>query len=248
MTGRPNILPRPRTDDVATRLGLPQVIARPKQQRAQDVLDNVVDATIALLRVTEFEGISVADIANRAHVSVGTFYTRFPSREHILAHIARDHWATLLLGLTQVVAHGRTRKLPIHQIAETYFRLGALSCLKHGAVLRPLLLIVKSPRHTELRQIVSSFDDRVHSLLRERVLAHKRKIRHDHPKAAVDFAILAASTTIRECFVYGEPVSHLSQRHRALINETARLFSSYLLTDTAAAQTSPLGRPPKATI
>ena len=232
MTGRPNIRPKTRTDDVGTRLGLQRVVASPKQQRAQDVLDNLVEATIALLREREFENVSVADIANRARVSVGTFYTRFPTREHILAHIARDYWATVLLGLTRVVAPARTRSIHIEQIANAYFRLSALSYLKHGAVLRPLSLIVRSPGHTELRQIVSSFDDRVHSLLRERVLAHKRKIRHHDPKAAVDFAILAASATIRECFLYGEPVSHLTQRHRALIEETSRLFSTYLLTGT----------------
>lgn len=56
----------------------------PQQARSQRTLEKLLDATAALLAERTFDEVSVADIAARAGVSVGSVYTRFDTKLDIL--------------------------------------------------------------------------------------------------------------------------------------------------------------------
>src|SRR5689334_623757 len=64
------------------------IVRQPRQQRSHDLLARLIDASRALLDERDFESISIADIAKRAGVSVGVLYTRFPTKDHLLVHLA----------------------------------------------------------------------------------------------------------------------------------------------------------------
>jgi AcrR family transcriptional regulator len=65
-------------------LRLPPGVKRPLQQRSQASMDRILDAAAALLAERGFREVSVAEIAERAGVSVGSFYSRFPDKESVL--------------------------------------------------------------------------------------------------------------------------------------------------------------------
>ena len=210
-------------------LGFPTVAEPPKQDRAQRLLDRIVTAGRELLADREFDQITVADIAARAGVSVGVFYTRFTSKERLLAHLARGLASELQRSAEKELSADRARTMPMLEIAERYFTLGADAFVRHRAVLKPLSLAVRLDAHRELRALTAAFNTGVHRLLRERLLAHRARIRHADPEAAVDFAILAASAALREIVLYGEPVSRLSRRHRQVALDAARECVSFLV-------------------
>ncbi|MES2178714.1 MAG: helix-turn-helix domain-containing protein [Gemmatimonadota bacterium] len=208
---------------------LPTVATAPVQQRARALIDRVAAATSALLAERDFEDITVADIARRAGVSVGVVYTRFATKEHLLAHLARDLTPALLARVESALAEERTATLSIREIAERYFLIAATAFVRHRAVLRPLSLIVRIEAHRELRLLTASFNAGVHAILRQRLLAHREHIHSEDPEAAVDFAILAASAALREVVLYGDPVSRLSRHQRQVVSDCARLCASFLV-------------------
>jgi len=65
-------------------LTLPPGVKRPLQQRSQASMDRILDAAASLLAERGFGEVSVAQIADRAGVSVGSFYSRFPDKESVL--------------------------------------------------------------------------------------------------------------------------------------------------------------------
>lgn len=57
----------------------------PLQQRARARVERILDATVELLEGCEIETLTMAAIAKRAHVPIGSVYHYFASREEILA-------------------------------------------------------------------------------------------------------------------------------------------------------------------
>lgn len=209
-------------------LEMPPVAEPPKQRRSQALLDRLIAASEALLAERDFEHITIADIAERAGVSVGVFYTRFATKEHLLAHLTRDLSARLQARVARALSPEKVAWMTMMEIAECYFTLAADAFVEHRAVIRPLSLVVRLEAHRELRDLVAAFNTGVHTLLRERLLAHRKHIRHDDPARAVDFAILAASAVLREVVLYGEPVSRLGAHQRRIVREAATLCVAYL--------------------
>ncbi len=218
---------------------LPPVASPPKQRRAWDLLERLSAATRALLAERNFETITVADIAQRAGISVGVVYTRFATKDHLLVHLARELAPKLQARVEAALAAERTASLSMLEIAERYFLLAATAFIRHRAILRPLSLIARLEAHRELRDLTASYNAGVHTVLRDRLLAHRDRIRHDDPESAVDFAILAVSAVVREVVLYGEPVSRLSRRHRHIVRDAARLCTAFLVAgEEPAARTS----------
>lgn len=59
----------------------------PRQRRSAETLCDILAATIQVLEEKDLQEISVADIAQRADVSVGTIYTRFADKDALLAYL-----------------------------------------------------------------------------------------------------------------------------------------------------------------
>ena len=213
-----------------TRTGNPRLIVRePRQQRSQDLLARLIDASRALLDEKDFESISIADIAKRAGVSVGVLYTRFPTKDHLLVHLASAFADDTAALMARTFADDRVAGLSLTELAELYFTNVAQAFTRHRRMLRSVTLLVRTTEHAELRAIVQRFNVAVHSRFAECALRLRRGIRHPDAERAVNFAMLAASATLREMVLYEEPVSNLARGQAAKAGrECARLFASYL--------------------
>ena len=211
---------------------LPTPVRVPRQRRSERVLERIVDAARALFEERTYESVGIADIASRAGVSVGIFYQRFATKDHLLVHIARDFVAEM-----QTRAERSLRAQPSESLAgfaESYFALAAEAFHKHRAIIRPLTLVARQNPDPALREILATFNRAVHGIFREKALEHRREIRHPAPDVAINFAILAASSALRELVLYQEPVSRLGPKRRGEVaRECARLFTSYLVSTDA---------------
>ncbi len=202
--------------------------SEPRQRRSRDLLARLVAATLALLDERDFETISIADIADRAGVSVGVLYTRFPTKEHLLVHLASRLAREAADQMLQSFADDRIADCGLAELAELYFTGVARMFARNRRMLRSVTLLVRTTEHAELRSIVAGFNAAMHERFTECVLRHRRRIRQRDSKRAVGFALLAASATLRELILYEEPVSSLARGHTKAGLEAARLFTSYL--------------------
>lgn len=205
------------------------IVRQPRQQRSQDLLARLIDASRALLDERDFESISIADIAKRAGVSVGVLYTRFPTKDHLLVHLASAFGEDTAAQMARTFADERVAGLSLAELAELYFTTVGQAFTRHRRMLRSVTLLVRTTEHTELRAIVQRFNVAVHSRFAECALRHRRSIKHTDAERAINFALLAASATLREMLLYEEPVSNLARGQAAKAGrECARLFTSYL--------------------
>lgn len=219
---------RPHRAVVAAPAPLPDVAEPPRQERSRQMLARISSASRALLEARGFEQVSIADIAARARVSVGVFYTRFRSKEHVLAHLTRELTPELHDRVRVALTPGGGARFSMHAVAERYFHVTADLFVRHRAVLRPLSLLTRLETHADLRALTANFNVGVHRLLRDRLLEHRAEIRHPDPVRAVDFAILASSAVVRELVLYGEPVSRLSRSQKDAVREAAHVCVAYL--------------------
>jgi AcrR family transcriptional regulator len=202
----------------------------PRQQRSQDLLTRLIDAARGLLEEKDFERISIADIAKRARVSVGVLYTRFPTKDHLLVHLASAFADDTSALMQRKFADERVAGLTLAELAELYFTAVAQAFSRHRRLLRAVTLLVRTTEHAELRPIVQRFNAAVHRRFAECVLRHSATIRHTNAELAVNFAILAASAALREMVLYEEPVSNLARGRAAQAGrDCARLFTTYLI-------------------
>jgi AcrR family transcriptional regulator len=227
----------PRVAPPATGLAPESATLRaPKQERSARVLARLLSAAKALLGERDFDAISVGDIAARAGLSVGVLYTRFPSKEHLLVHLARDFGAEARQDVERLLSEKVAAGLGLPELADRYFSSVAESFRVHRNVLRAITLLVRTTEHEELRAVVGEFNDLIHRRFVELVLTHRASIRHTDADAAVRFALLASSAALREVLLYGEPVSRLA-RPTAVAGDAARLFVSYLTCERKPRQT-----------
>ena len=99
---------RPSTGGVALMPG-----SRPVTPRGERTRASLVDAARALFEKQGYLDTSVADIAKRAKVAHGTFYTYFDSKEDVFAEVAE-----LLLADFQRSLHEQPELPPGHQLSE----------------------------------------------------------------------------------------------------------------------------------
>ncbi len=65
---------------------------KPKQARANDLIDAVLEAAIQVLTQEGATRFTTARVAERAGVSVGSLYQYFPNKASILFHLQKDEW------------------------------------------------------------------------------------------------------------------------------------------------------------
>lgn len=207
----------------------------PQQERSRRTLERILGAARALLRETPFEELSISAIAERAGVSVGTFYTRFSSKERLVVHLmGEDFLEEVTTEAREVLADDRWSSGTIREIIHAYLSMAAMGFRRHRAVLRPVALLSRKTGDEELKAIVRRFNREVHGRLRSLLLARAERIRHPRPEVAVDTGLMWASAALREAILFGQPVSDLAVlSDDELVEELTRGYVAYLGVDVS---------------
>ncbi|WP_136661184.1 TetR/AcrR family transcriptional regulator [Nitratireductor sp. XY-223] len=61
----------------------------PKQQRSRETVRQILGATVEMLEVEGFSGITMQKIADRAGINVAAVYSYFPNKHQVIAEISR---------------------------------------------------------------------------------------------------------------------------------------------------------------
>ena len=206
----------------------------PCQARSAQTLENVLAAIESLLEERPFESITMAELADRAGVAVGTIYTRFEGREALLPYLYEKYAVDLQRDAAKVLRPaqlaGRTLQQRIQVIVD--FSV-ALYRKRRGLWRAVALYAIRQPqaitgRHRRQRRELL---DRCAELL----LECSEEITHPDPRLAVAFAMGTLTAVCKDRILFAESTRGIVKEvsDPALRRELCRMISQFLTGDRA---------------
>jgi len=186
-------------------------------------------AAAGLLRTTPFKDISVAQIAERADISVGGFYRRFRDKRAVLLVVYGDFIEDCRVAFDRELSDEAVGHESLEGIARAYVTLMVTKFREHRET---ILQVMKNsdPRDDgEFSRRRSAFNHHVHGRFRELLRGCGAEITHPEPELALNLAIFFASSAARDTVwrnnLRGFPIDI---EDGALIEEIVRAFVAYL--------------------
>jgi AcrR family transcriptional regulator len=201
-------------------------VYKPKQARSQETQDNLLKALNQLLKKKYFEHISIAELAEKAGVSVGTYYRRFRNKEALLPLLYEDFGEKLRawIGKLEKTRPG-SLKGSIHMVVVQLY----LFLRRQEGVLRTLHL--NSRLHTEVlpySQVKSRYAE--YHRLAELLLVYSNEIKRDNKEDAAEMATFMLVGGLIEKVLYAEQTPALGTKleGEALLKEIELMVFAYL--------------------
>jgi len=194
-------------------------------------MERVLAATEELLADRLFEELTLAEILERAQVSVGAFYARFGNREGLVSPL-HDRYDERLAAITaRSLDPERWRPVPLAQRVRTLVRYGITVYRRNRGLLRALVLEwrLHPERITDgQREQRELFYNRIATVL----VGDGTEITHPDPPSAARFVFLACGAICRELLLEGRtsvPLpSDFGGDDRALAEELTRNIYGHL--------------------
>jgi AcrR family transcriptional regulator len=103
----------------------PAILARkqPKQERSTQLVAAILEAVIRVLQTEGAPRFTMARVAEKAGVSVGSLYQYFPNKESILLQLQREEWLATTTLLEKILAPSATPPLTrLRQAIRAFFQ------------------------------------------------------------------------------------------------------------------------------
>jgi AcrR family transcriptional regulator len=201
----------------------------PRQLRSVDAMRRIAEAGRELFSTREFDEVSVSDIAAAAGISVGAFYLRFRSKEHLIAFLLGDVSAMLQEQVQRESDSAKWKGASLADVISWYLGAAAAAFVAHRGILRPAAIIARQTRDAELMELLTNFNATAHGRFRALMLERTHLITHPQPELALNMVLLWTSAALREALLYREPVSALGSADRTrLVSELTNGAIAYL--------------------
>ncbi|MEP6493984.1 MAG: helix-turn-helix domain-containing protein [bacterium] len=199
----------------------------PQQHRSQETLDRILDAAERVLDAKSFSEATLVEIMERAGMTMGAFYRRFPDKDALLHLMDERFFAELYVRGDSVLEPTRWAGLPISDILREFTREAVLVYRERRGLLRSLFLRARiDPVIQESARLINAhLIDRLVLLLLPRVA----EIKHPDPRRAIELGYVVLVGAIREATLFGEVwPSPNAVDGIDLTEELARLYLGYL--------------------
>jgi AcrR family transcriptional regulator len=199
------------------------------QERSQRTEAALARALAELTKDRPFEDISVADVAKRAGVAVGTVYRRFRDKRAML-HLADTAFVDdCRRAFDDELSDERMDGLGLEQLARAYIDLMIRKFREH----RTAILQVQrnaDPRDAAVyARRAAEFNAHVHGRFRSLLRRRRDEITHPGLETALNLAIFFASAAARDAVWRQSLKAYPIQiDDAALVNELTRAFVAYL--------------------
>lgn len=181
---------------------MPTRIRPPQQARSQETLDRLLDAADAVLAEKSFSEATLAEIVERAGLTVGAFYRRFPDKDALLHHFDDIFFAELEATVETLLAPERWAGASAADIIITMTAEATALYRTRRGLLRSLFLRARGDKviQESARRVNARFIAALETLL----LPRRAELSHpDLPRAiGVGFTMLVGA--LRETIVFGE--------------------------------------------
>lgn len=202
----------------------------PLQERSRASTDRVLAAAEELLAEKLLEELTLAEILERAGVSVGAFYARFGNRDGLVSPLHDRYDERVATIASRVLDPARWARVPLEVRVRSLVRYALMAYRRNHGLLRALVLEwrLHPERITEpQRERRETFFETIADVL----VGDSTEIHHPDPRAAARFAFLAFGAVCRELLLQGRdavPLPTAFGDDRALAAELSRNVLAHL--------------------
>jgi AcrR family transcriptional regulator len=205
----------------------------PRQDRSRATLDRILVAAEELLGDHLFDAVSMAAIAERAGVSVGVIYTRFPGKEALLPTLFERHDAAVagrLRGLFAKLSAERTLLGRIRRVVDFAIDYNR----RHRGLLRALTVYVRTHPDSVTAHTFSERAAQYRSVA-EAVLGDARGVRVPAPLETMELVLSTIHSVCRDELLFGDvaPLRNRRLSVRALRDHLVHMAHAQLTTRPA---------------
>jgi AcrR family transcriptional regulator len=200
---------------------------QPQQARSRETLSRLLKAAEELLNEGGLEAATVPAIAERAGVSVGVIYRRFPDKDNLLRAVFERFFV-------------RTREnnmATLQSLANVYIPLPVLvRKIVHGTVegqrrtrhiLRALIHFYRTHHDRSFKRAAIQMNREGVKAVATLLMAHASEFQHPNPEQAIEFALLSIGAVLYATVLEQEPLYTLSDPD-AMEAELTRMIFMYL--------------------
>lgn len=201
----------------------------PQQTRSQETLDRILDAAERVLEEKSFTEATLAEIMERAGVTVGAFYRRFPDKDALLHLLDERFFEHMRERADELLDPAHWRGASVTEILTEFARTAVDVYASKRGVARSLFL------RARVDPVIQSTGRQInaHNIARLRLLlldpSRRAEVTHPDPERAIALGFMMFFGALRETTVFGE----VWPEHQELIGENlgdemAHLYLSYL--------------------
>lgn len=199
----------------------------PQQLRSQETLDRILDAAEAVIEGKSFSDATLAEIMDRAGVTVGAFYRRFPDKDALLQHMDQRFFDEVHGRGDALLDPARWEGASAADIVAAFAREAVAIYRERRGLLRSLFLRARTD--PVLQQSAARVNAHLLQRLRRVLLPRAAEMAHPDPARAIDLAYMLLVGALRETTLFDEGWPRPSPAHGAdLADELARMLQGYL--------------------
>jgi AcrR family transcriptional regulator len=203
-----------------------QFFKPPQQSRSQETLDRILDAAEQVLEEKTFGEATLAEIMERAGVTVGAFYRRYPDKNALLRHLDERFFGEMLAKGEDLFDPAKWPGASARTIIDGFAREAVEVYTTRRGLLRSLFLRARTD--AVLQQSALNVNIQFISKLLALLLPRVHEMSHPDPERAIELGFMMVIGSLRELVVFGEiwpaPPAHTP----ALAVEVSRMYCGYL--------------------
>jgi AcrR family transcriptional regulator len=204
----------------------PADIHAPKQARSQQSMRRLIDAARQILNEDGLEAATIPRIAERAGLSVGSIYRRFPDKDALLREICIQYFLDkheFLSHLAEQIPADAALADIIQGMAQGMMR----SFMQDAGLMRATFFYSREQAEPKMRQKIERAGRRTFELTVGILLSRRNQIGHSDPEMAAQLSITMMLSTIREMVLFHCPKMSAADSGR-VASELALAVSRYL--------------------
>ena len=200
----------------------------PQQTRSQETLDRILDAAEQVLEEKSFTEATLAEIMDRAGVTVGAFYRRFPDKDALLHLIDQRFFQDLYRRADEVLDVERWRGAHIADVVDEVTRTGVELYRRRKGIIRSLFLRARVDPVIQLT--ARKVNEHYFAKLRAVLLDPERyaEVTHADPHRAIALGFRMFLGALRETTVFSETWPEDELLEPNLASELSRQYLGYL--------------------
>jgi AcrR family transcriptional regulator len=201
------------------------IVREPKQARSVETRDRLLDAAEAIMEEKSFDDATIEEIVSRAGLTTGAFYARFRNKEALFRHL-EDRMTSEFVAIFSEVTAAPGAAARGAELLRRIIAVWAREYVRRRSVARALVL--RSHTDAQIHGRLQNLN-RLNHARTFRVLGRESAIRHPNRALAIDFALLAARSVLRETILFREVwPGRPPLDEDGLVRELTRMTLAYL--------------------
>jgi AcrR family transcriptional regulator len=221
------------------REGAPAPSHVPRQARSRETLTRLLDAAEAVLAGSGLDAATVPAIAQRAGLSVGAVYRRFPDKDALLREVYFRMFARMRALNEEKMDPEQFRDVPLDRVLGGIVRGMVRHYRENRTLMQAMLRYADTHSDAEFRLRAAELNGTALAHLVSIAASKRDEMRHPDPEGAARFALLTVGLVLRGIVLTDQPPpGFLLGEDFSVEEELTRMVLGYLGVDGGSGSAS----------